>query len=390
MSPSSSGFDDSEGERLVLVTAAVIRAPMSEFTLEQLRLDSPRADEVRVRIVGVGLCHTDLVGAAGAFPLSLPAVFGHEGAGIVEETGSAVRKVKAGDRVAITFRSCGICANCVAQHPAYCYTMPQLNFTGVRTDGTKTLFDAQGPISGNFFAQSSFSTHVLTYERNLVKVPHDVPLAIMGTLGCGVQTGAGAVMRAIRCTKGSSLLVLGGGAVGLSAVLAAVVQSCATIIVVEPYAARRELAQSLGATHVIDPAGGGDLAAAIRHIVPSGVNFAFDTTGIPEVVEAAADCVAPQGVFGFVGVPKAADFEMKLPSTMLNVISRGYTYMGIIEGDSEPDEFIPQLIDLYRAGRFPFDRLIKTYPLSAINEAVTDQRDGRCVKAVLLTQDSKE
>jgi aryl-alcohol dehydrogenase len=183
-------------------------------------------------------------------------------------------------------------------------------------------------------------------------------------------------------------LVLGGGAVGLSAVLAAVVQTCATIIVVEPHAVRRELALSLGATHAIDPAGG-NLAAAIREIVPDGVNFAFDTTGIPAVVEAATDCLAPYGVFGFVGVPKAEDFGMKLPSTMLNVISRGYTYMGIIEGDSEPDEFIPQLIELYRAGRFPFDRLIKTYPLRAINEAVTDQAYGRCVKAVLLSHDSK-
>lgn len=373
----------------MLITAAVIRRPMSEFTLEQLRLDEPRADEVRVRIVGVGLCHTDLVAVAGAFPLSLPAVFGHEGAGIVEETGSAVRKVKAGDRVAITFRSCGVCTSCVGRHPAYCYTMPQLNYTGTRTDGTNTLSDARGPVSGSFFGQSSFATHVLAYERNLVKLPDDVPLAIMGTLGCGVQTGAGAVMRSMKCTKGSSLLVLGGGAVGLSAVLAAVIQSCATIIVVELYAARRELAMSLGATHVIDPAGE-NLAVAIRHIVPDGVNFAFDTTGIPEVVEAAADCLAPQGVFGFVGVPKVADFGMKLPSTLLNVIQRGNTYMGIIEGDSEPDEFIPQLMEFYRAGRFPFDRLIKTYPLSAINTAVTDQHHGRCVKAVLLTQHSKE
>jgi len=371
-----------------LITAAVVREPMGEFTLEQLRLDAPRADEARVRIVGVGVCHTDLVGAAGAFPLSLPAVFGHEGAGIVEECGNAVRKVKPGDRVAVTFLSCGHCTNCVARHPAYCHTMPQLNYAGMRTDGTRTLYDARGPVSGSFFGQSSFATHVLAYERNLVKLPDDVPLAIMGALGCGVQTGAGAVMRAMRCGKNSSLLVLGGGAVGLSAVLGAVVQGCAAIIVVEPYAARRELALSLGATHVIDPSGGA-LADTVRRIVPDGVNFAFDTTGMPEVVEGAADCLAPQGVFGFVGVPKAADVGMKLPSTMLNVILRGHTYMGIIEGDSEPDEFIPQLIELYRAGRFPFDRLIKTYPLSAINRAVAEQRDGLCVKAVLLTHDEE-
>jgi aryl-alcohol dehydrogenase len=162
------------------------------------------------------------------------------------------------------------------------------------------------------------------------------------------------------------------------------VQACAAIIVVEPHAARRELALSLGATHVIDPAGA-DLAAAIRAIAPDGVDYAFDTTAIPQVVEAATNSLAPHATFGFVGVPKAADLGMRLPATMLDVISRGYTYMGIIEGDSDPEEFIPQLIDLYRAGRFPFDRLIKTYPLTAINEAVTDQQRGACVKAVLLS-----
>ncbi len=103
------------------------------------------------------------------------------------------------------------------------------------------------------------------------------------------------------------------------------------------------------------------------------------------MVEAATQCLAPHAIFGFVGVPNAADLGMKLPATMVEVISRGYTYKGIIEGDSEPDEFIPQLIDLYRAGRFPFDRLIKTYPLTAINEAVSDQHRGACVKAVLLS-----
>jgi aryl-alcohol dehydrogenase len=357
---------------------------MSAFTIEQIQLDAPRADEVLVRIVGVGLCHTDLVGVAGAFPMSMPAVFGHEGAGIVEQVGSSVSKVKPGDRVAITFRSCGRCNNCTAHHPAYCYTMPALNYTGARTDNTKTLSDTRGPISGSFFGQSSFATHALAYERNLVKVPDGVPLQIKGTLGCGVQTGAGAVMRAMACRKGSSLLVLGGGAVGLSAVLGGVVQACATIIVVEPHAARRELALSLGATHVIDPLGA-DLVAAVRAIAPDGVDYAFDTTAIPQVVEAATQCLAPHATFGFVGVPNAADLGMRLPATMLDVISRGYTYKGIIEGDSEPDEFIPQLIDLYRAGRFPFDRLIKTYPLTAINEAVSDQHRGTCVKAVLLS-----
>jgi len=369
----------------MLISAAVTRAPLAPFTIEQITLDAPRPDEVRVKIVGVGLCHTDLVGSAGAFPIKLPAVFGHEGAGIVEEVGSAVTKVKAGDRVALTFRSCGGCPNCDRHDPAYCHRMPMLNYAGVRTDGSRTLSDADGAISGNFFGQSSFASHALVYERNLVKIPDDMPLDIAGTLGCGVQTGAGAVMRSMKCEAGSSLVVLGGGAVGLSAVLGAVVQGCSTIVVVEPQEGRRELALSLGATHVIDPIGT-DLAAALRAIAPAGLNYAFDTTALPAVVEAAASALAPHGTFGFVGVPKPDAMDARLPLPMVAVMSRGLTYKGIIEGDSDPDEFIPQLIALYQAGRFPFDKLIRKYPLTSINQAVADQHRGACIKAVLLNE----
>jgi aryl-alcohol dehydrogenase len=367
------------------ITAAVSRTANTPFVLEEIEIDEPRADEIRVRIVAVGLCHTDLVGAAGAFPIRFPAVFGHEGAGIVEQVGSAVQNIRAGDRVAISFRSCGRCENCDDRQPAYCTSMPLLNYIGARLDGSRTLHDGTEDVSGNFFGQSSFASHAITYERNLVKLPDDLPLEIAGTLGCGVQTGAGAIMNSLACRAGSSLLILGGGAVGLSAVLGAVLQGCKEIIVVEPLRARRELALALGATRVIDPATD-PLPGALRAVLPNGTRYVFDTTGIPKVMEDGIACLGLRGSFGYVGVP--ADPGAKLPGSILGAMQQGHTHRGIIEGDSDPETFIPQLIEQHRAGRFPFDRLITTYPLAEINRAVAEQHQGLCVKAVLVTGES--
>ncbi|AEI82288.1 aryl-alcohol dehydrogenase XylB (plasmid) [Cupriavidus necator N-1] len=366
------------------ITAAVTRAPHAPFVLEEVDLDSPGAGEILVRIVGAGLCHTDLVAAEGLLPITMPAVFGHEGAGVVEQVGAGVTKVKPGDNVAITFTSCGHCPRCDRNEPAYCHSMAALNFVGLRSDGSKSIQDDHGEISGNFFGQSSFATHALTTESNVVKVPDGIPLEIAGTLGCGIQTGAGAVMRSMACHENASLVVLGGGAVGLSAVMGAVLQKCRAIIVVEPSANRRELALSLGATHAIDPGQSPDLAVAVRAIAPQGVDYALDTSGIPAVIEAVPKFLAPRGTFGFVGVPPAHATSLGLPGTLREVMRGGFTYRGIIEGDSDPDVFIPQLMSLYLEGRFPFDRLIKTYPLSDINRAVAEQKQGLCVKPVLL------
>jgi len=363
------------------VTAAVARAPDADFTIEELEIDEPREDEILVRVVGVGLCHTDLVFKATS-TIAPPAVFGHEGSGIVEKTGSAVSKVAPGDRVAITFRSCGECARCNQGLPAYCYTMPMLNYAGMRPDGTKALHGAGEDVASHFFGQSSFATHCITYERNVVKVPEGFPLELAGPLGCGIQTGAGGIMNSLACQKGSSVLILGGGAVGLSAVMGAVVQGCETIIVLEPHQGRRELARELGATHTLDPAKAKDLAAAVRAILPVGIDYAFDTTGIPDLLPAVMGCLAPHGTFGIVGI---APPGTPVPGDLMSLVTFGHTVKGIIEGDSDPDTFIPKLIELHNQGKLPFDRLVKTYPLSEINSAIADQHEGKCVKVVLLT-----
>jgi aryl-alcohol dehydrogenase len=364
--------------------AAVFRRPRADFELELVELDQPREDEVLLRVVGVGVCHTDVVFRdMHESPLLLPAVLGHEGAGIVEKVGAAVKKVKAGDRVVMTFRSCGVCTLCKGGEPAYCAEFMAMNLTGRRLDGSCAFHNLAGAeIGSNFFAQSSFSQYALAYERNLVKVPDTAPLQLLGPLGCGVQTGAGATMRALACRRGSSILILGGGAVGLSALLGAVIQGCATIIVSEPMESRRKLALTLGATHVIDPNEVGEVPAAVRAILPDGVNYAFDSTARAVVIADGINSLARRGAIGLVGMPD--DPNALLSANMNRIVGLGATIRGIVEGDSNPDEFIPQLVDLFVSGEFPFDKLITTYPMSDINRAVADQVSGKCVKAVLL------
>lgn len=362
------------------ITAAVATGPGQPFELRAVELDAPRPDEILVRIVGVGVCHTDIVfQQTGAIPA--PVVLGHEGAGVVEQVGSAVTKVAPGDRVALTFRSCGHCSRCDRGDAAYCETMPLLNYAGMRPDGSKAIHDHGADVGSNFFGQSAFATHALTYERNVVKVPADLPLALFGPLGCGIQTGAGGIMRSLACEPGSALLITGGGPVGLSAVMGAKIQGCGLIILVEPHAARRALAQDFGATHVIDPAAQPDLAAAVRAITPKGVDYAFDTTGVPAVQAAVMACLAPKGVFGIVGI---APPGTPTPGDVNTLMTFGHTVRGIIEGDSDPDVFLPQLIEHYRRGELPFDRMIKTFPFAQINEAIAAQHQGDCVKVVLL------
>ncbi|MDB5969970.1 MAG: geraniol dehydrogenase [Hydrocarboniphaga sp.] len=363
-------------------TAAVARIPGGEFTIETVSVDDPRAHEILIDIAGVGLCHTDLVFSAKLQIMKPPAVLGHEGSGIVAKVGSAVTKVKPGDHVVLTFNSCGDCPRCNGGEPAYCFSFPKLNYAGGRLDGSPTITIGDERASANFFGQSSFATRALAHERNVIKVDRDVPIELLGPLGCGVQTGAGAIMRSLACRKGSSLLVLGGGAVGLSAVLGAVVRECATIIVVEPKQARRELALQLGATHVIDPSGI-DLPAAVRAITPTGVDYAFDSSGLKQVIAAAIGCLASHAKFGLVGVPPSMEDAISIPITAL--VGGGFSFIGIMEGDSEPEEFIPQMVALYKAGRFPFDKLLSTYALHDINLAIADSLSGKCVKPVMLT-----
>ncbi len=364
------------------IQAAVAKSNSKSFAIEEIEMEPPRGDEILVRILGVGICHTDLVVRdAGEALFPFPAVLGHEGSGVVEEVGCDVTKVDVGDRVAITFRSCGECDRCQAGDASYCRHFPQLNSGGTRRDGSSPLKNNQGSISSNFFGQSSFATHALAYERNVIKIADGIATELAGPLGCGVQTGAGAIINALAVPKGASLLITGGGPVGLSAVMASKIQGCATVILIEPQESRRELALEFGATHTIDPTVVKDVSQVVREIVPLGVDYAFDSTGLEPVMQSAMQCLGSKGVLGVVGLSAVGT---PVPGDVNQTVSMGQTIRGIVEGDSDPDIFIPQLMEHYLAGRLPYDRMISTYPMGEINQAIQDQHDGKCIKVVLL------
>lgn len=366
------------------ITAAVLPSPGADFRLQTLDLAGPGPCDVLVRISGVGLCGTDLAVRRGHLPFRFPAVLGHEGSGMVEAVGRRVSRVRPGDRVVLSFARCGRCSPCRDGLPAYCDRFRRLNFGGTRPDGTPGLRAGSTPVGSNWFGQSSLATHAVVDEAVAVPVRHDLPLELAGPLGCGVQTGAGAVLTALDCRPGSTLLVAGGGSVGLSAVLAAAVRGLAAVVVSEPVQARRRLALALGATHVVDPADG-PISEQVRAAVPGGVATALDTTASAQVLRGCVGALATRGKLGLLGVP--TDRSARLDLGMLDLQSRGLTVVGVVEGDADPHRFIPHLLDLHQQGRFPFDRLITTMPWERINDAVTAQADGTIVKAVLVPGD---
>ena len=362
--------------------AALVRQPRMPLSLEDIDVAAPRSDEVRVRLVATGICHTDLV-CRDAFPVPMPIVLGHEGAGVIESVGAGVQHLIVGDHVVLSFNSCGACPNCGSHEPAYCHQFLGLNFAGVRLEDRSSPLSQQGTlINGNFFGQSTFASLAIARAKNVVKVDRSLPLELLAPLGCGVQTGAGAVMNALKVRTGRSIVIFGAGAVGMSAVMAARAVGAGALIVVEPNADRRALAAELGATATLDPRDDTDLLAAIKAAGGgAGVDYGLDTTGIPALANLATDALLPNGLLGLLGFPPP---DAQMPMNMMSLFTRGLGVKFIVEGDSDPQVFIPQLVALYQAGKLPLERLVKTFPFEQINEAMASTENGTAIKPVVL------
>lgn len=352
------------------VTAALSRSAQSPFTLEEVELDEPRADEVLVKVHATGLCHTDLTFKA---QVPIPAVLGHEGAGVVEAVGNQVIGIKPGDHVVLSYRSCGQCRQCGVGEPAYCSRAARLNLSGSRLDGSSTLSQEGTTLFGSFFGQSSFAQYALAAADNTVVIDPSTDLAVAAPLGCGLQTGAGAVLNVLAPEPDSRLVVFGAGGVGLAAVMAAKAIGVQTIIAVDPVTSRRDKAVELGATLTVDPVAE-DVASVAR-----GATHALDTTANPDVIATALGLLRQRGVLVLVGLG-ASRGTIDLTDLMFG----GKVIRGCIEGDANPQEFIPELLRLHAQGRFPIESLISTYQARDIDHAVTDARSGSAIKPVLL------
>ncbi|KAK0732016.1 chaperonin 10-like protein [Lasiosphaeris hirsuta] len=330
-------------------------------------------DEVLVEISASGLCHTDLSCANGTLPCAPNAVLGHEGTVLV--VGAAVTTVAAGDLVLLSFSHCETCRKCAAGHPANYYTFNERNFGGARpSDGSAAMCAGAAPggapLHSSFFGQSSFARHTLAHRSSVVRVPPGTDLALFAPLGCGVQTGAGAVLNTLGVKEGSAVAVFGVGSVGMAAVMVAGL-------------ARLDLAIELGATHGVIGCDA-DVVEQIRRSCPlNGVDYAVDCTGVPprsSGLRTMIDALRSRGRAATVGAPWPGHC---VSLDIMGQLTFGKEYVECTERDSLPAEFIPHLIEMHAKGLFPLESLIEYYDVADFVKAIEDTKSGKLIKPVL-------
>ncbi|EGO51869.1 hypothetical protein NEUTE1DRAFT_149542 [Neurospora tetrasperma FGSC 2508] len=387
-------------------TALVIPKLNGQFELQEVRLNDIQPDEVLVEIEAFGICHTDLSCATGLLPCRPGAVLGHEGAGKVLSVGSSsIANLSPGDSVLLSFSHCESCPPCLSGHPSYCHSFNARNFSGCRplpvlpdgsidssslksdnpfTDPSYATFltpDTNKPIFSQFFGQSSFARHTLVHKSSCVKVSPGTNLALHAPMGCGMQTGAGAVLNSLGVKAGSSIAVFGVGSVGMAAVMAAAhIAKAKTIIAIDLQASRLELAKKLGATHAVlgDIK---DMKKEVRRICPPvGVDYAVDCTGSVAVIKSMIDVLGTRGRAATVGAP---GFGSEVGVDVMEHLTYGKEYVGSCEGDSLPKEFIPFLIEQHAKGNFPMDQFVTFYDVKDHKQALEDSHNGKAIKAVL-------
>jgi aryl-alcohol dehydrogenase len=364
----------------VRTTVAIVEEQGAEFSLSEVELDDPRADEVLVRLVATGLCHTDITLRSFLPAEMFPNVFGHEGAGVVEAVGTDVTGIDVGDHVVMSLRSCRSCVNCRDGLVGYCESSLLLNYMGMRMDGSTTMSRDASPVFGSFFGQSSLAQHALAYADNCVVVDPSLDLTRLAPYGCAFQTGAGTVLNLLRPKPDESLVVYGVGAVGLAAIAAARAEGVESVVAVDPLAGRREHAASFGAL-TVDPSDVGEVSVVdrVKELTGGGAAYGIDTTAIPEVVKQGQQSLAARGTLVALGLG-AEEYVLDA----VDLLQNGKTVTSSVEGESDPQLMIPRLIKMNAAGTFVLDHLVTTYPFAEINTAVADVTAGTVVKPVLV------
>lgn len=361
--------------------AAVLFEAGKRLELRDVEVAPPRAGEVLIRMAAGGVCHSDLHVMTGHLVAALPAILGHEGAGVVAEVGPGVTGLKPGDHVIPLWRlSCGVCEYCSDGRPALCPAGMQIRMTGRLLDGT-TRFSLGGQEIKHFAGASTFSEYTVLPAAAVLPIPDDLPLDIAALLGCAVITGVGAVINCARVRPGSSVAVFGAGGVGLNAIQGAALAGAEKVIAVDIVPAKLETARRFGATHGVD-ASAGDPVARVRALTGGrGVDYAFEVIGTPATMRQAYDTLAKRGMAVVVGVaPMTA--EVAVP--VMSLVYEERVLTGSVYGSSRPRLDIPRLIDLYRAGRLKLDELLtRRYPFEQINEAYAALERGEVARSVV-------
>lgn len=364
------------------IRAAVLEATGGPHGVHELDLAAPRDGEVLVRLAASGVCHSDLNAIDGTAETRCPAVLGHEGAGVVEAVGQGVTRVAVGDHVALSWSpSCGACGECLRGLPQLCSTASAAMGTGGLADGTTRLSRDGDPVYHYSFL-STFAEACVVPERSCVPIPHDVPFAVAGLVGCAVTTGVGAVWRTAGVRPGDRVAIIGCGGVGLSALMAAVAVGAEPVIAVDLTPARLGTARSFGASGGVLWAGSAEATAeAIRDASGGGVDYAIEATGRPEAMTAAFLATRARGAAVLVGIPRA-DATVTLPALSIPRLER--RVLGSLYGSSRPERDFGATLALYRAGRLPLDRLVShRLPLEEVERGFELMRRGDAVRVVL-------
>jgi S-(hydroxymethyl)glutathione dehydrogenase/alcohol dehydrogenase len=354
--------------------AAVFHGPQQPLTIEEVEIDQPMANEVLVRTVGSGVCHSDLHFVDGYYPFPAPAILGHEAAGIVEAVGSAVTYVKPGDHViACLSVYCGDCDNCLTGKTHLCANRP----TRSPSDPPKLTWNGS-PV--NQFANiSGYAEKMLVHEHALAKIGDDMPLDRAALIGCGVTTGVGAVLNTAKVEPGSTVAVFGAGGVGLSAIQGARIAGARMIIVVDVHENKLATARELGATHSVD-ASSRDPVEAIRDMTGGGVDYSFEAIGLKKAAEQCFDCLRPGGTATIIGmIPVGQKIELDG-----SVFLREKKIQGSSMGSNRFRVDMPRYIDFYRQGRLNLDGMItRRGRLEDVNEAFRAMKAGEVARTVL-------
>lgn len=372
------------------IQAVVAREVGGDVNIETIQLHSEtlKENELIVRVVSCGICHTDLTirdippDMELPFPFCpKPVVLGHEGAGVVERIGSGVTHVKPGDRVLMSFHYDGACPSCGENLEPYCENYAPFNMFGTNPEGGHYHFDKDGHPLSMMHHQSSLATHVIATRENTYLIPDDLPFEHAAPIGCGLMTGAGGVKNLLQPEQGSTIAIFGCGAVGLAAIAAAKRQGCGSIIAVDLEADRLSIAREAGATELVD-ASQGDAAETIMAAHPMGVQYALEATGVPQVIEQAIAVLSPRGecaLFGATADPLAtSEFQS-------NLLLFGKHIHGGLMGHSHPRETIDYVTDLIRTGELPMSRMVKTFAFADVNDAIASTKTG-VIKPVVLME----
>ena len=358
----------------------MLRAVDEPLAVETVELAPPGSGEVLVRLAACGVCHSDWNVISGATPNPLPAVLGHEGAGVVEEVGEDVEAVAPGDHVVLSWLpACGRCFYCRRGRPVLCDVAMADMFRGTLPGGALRLSRDGEPLY-HYSYLSAFAERCVVPEGCCVRIREDAPLDVAALVGCAVMTGFGAVVNRARVEPGSAVVVFGAGGVGLSAIMGARLAGARSIVAADPIAFKRETALELGATHAVEPAAAREL---LRELTDGrGADVAVDTAGVPGVVAQAYDAVRRGGTVVAVGIPPVGA-TADLPGPGLPREEKVVT--GSFYGSCSPQADMPLLLDLFMEGRLPLDRLVtRTYRLDEVNEAFAAMNAGDVARAVIV------